>query len=153
MYRIRLLKCLAILMVIFWCVWYWFVFASDAANMLQATWPNLHLGFNSQNLKLVAHSLAVYDHHPKVWSDAIFSVVVITSGFIAVCYSIGLYRFATKNGVQWVYMAFLLSIFQDMLFIVSDEFFLQYSLESGHMLRLGVKCITFIVFLKCKKQR
>ncbi len=144
--NLRGLKIIGLLIIIFWALWYLLVFSSDVSNFIQSVFSTRPFAFDSRNLSLVIHSFSTYGITIPWIHTMVFAFITLWSGLTAILFGIAAWAKIRvyPSSDRIVYWAFLLSIAQDMVFILSDEFFIQYDLEGGHMERLGVKIITLI---------
>jgi len=136
--------------IVFWAVWALLVALGDSVNLMQeANLLPSYLVFTSKNYSLLAKSFALYQIQSKALMLICYSIIIVFTWIITAFFWRAV--FAVKQNLdrylQKCYTAFLVSFAIEAFFILSDEIFLQYELEHGHMARLGFKLITFLVFL------
>lgn len=137
--------------LIFWAVWYSFVTVSDLLNILiHQNIITEDLTFNSKNFELMLGSFSVYGIGINVFTIFCFIIIIIWSGLAAIFYWYAV--FGPSALTKAVLAAFILSMSQDAFFIFSDELFLQYTVEDGHMKRLGVKALSLVLFIQCDQK-
>ena len=140
--------------IVFWATWALLVALGDSVNLMQeANLLPSYLVFTSKNYNLLTKSFALYQIQNKTLMLICYSIIVIFAWVITVFFWRAV--FAVKQDLerylQKCYTAFMVSFAIEAFFILSDEIFLQYELEHGHMARLGFKLITFLVFLALNK--
>ena len=135
--------------IIFWTLWSALVFAADFVNFLQ----KIHImsdsvHFTSNNYLLVEKSLSTYGLHSFILCITIYAIInlgafLVTCIFGLACFTIGKNY---NNFIKSANVAFIASFVIDAFFVLCDEIFVQYSMEHDHLIRFGIKFITFIVF-------
>lgn len=129
--------------LLFWTLWFTLVAFSDITNFFQTIHLlSLDFPFNSNNYNLVERDFLIYNIHSKALILFTFSAIVFWAILIAILFWITLFLPRKKL----IDFTFLLSISLTSIFILSDEFFIQYSLEHGHILRLILQLVTFLYF-------
>ncbi|AHE66115.1 hypothetical protein [Legionella oakridgensis] len=133
--------------ILFWAVWFTLVTASDSVNLLQVThFLSPNIPFSSHNYNLVVKTLLVYD----LQSLATGAYLAIILGcFIA---SILFWWAVISLNKEVSYLAFAVSLAITAIFILFDEFFIQYEFEHQHVIRLTFQIVTFLLYylISCK---
>ena len=134
------------LLLIFWAIWLSIVFLSNLADgakglgWLGESWP-----FASGNWKLLQQTTALYKIS-AVMNAVLFVGVLLWEGAAAVLFWRAAWSFRGRDSAhQSVYLAFMVSLLLWSAFLIADEIFIAYSLESVHMRLLLVHLTTLLV--------
>lgn len=141
--------------ILFWAIWSLLVALSDSVNLLQ----HLHLlpshwAYTSGNYDLVVQIFSLYKINNQPLFLFLYFIIVVSAWIITLFFGRAVFT-SEKNSEQYLlrcYTAFLMLFAIDACFILADELFIQYTLEHGHMERLGFKLVTFLVFFVLEKQ-
>jgi len=131
--------------ILFWALWFTIVTCSDFTSFLQMhqlipdTFP-----FNSRNYDLIAQFLLVYGSHSHFFQQGISLVILLWALLITVSFWVS---FIFKINDKFAYFAFNFSFSMTAFFILVDECFIKYDIEHGHLIRLSVQLLTFLVFM------
>ena len=131
------------MIILFWAIWSTEVAGSDLICFLQnfGITQKLHL-FSSNNIKLIEAVLNHYNISFPFLVISLFFGIVLWSWVTAIFCWCGLWNVRNAN------RAFILLCLMDGSFIIFNEFFFQYELVHGSMLRLAFKLVSFAVFAK-----
>jgi hypothetical protein len=128
--------------ILFWAIWSTMVALSDTFNILQQFGYKINRSLSSNNINLVKQSLQHYH-----WDNSFLSLFLF--GFIVLgAWVVALFAWRGLKNLKCAYQAFGAIILIEAIFTLADEFFFQYDIEHGHILRLSFKLISFLVFLK-----
>jgi hypothetical protein len=128
--------------MLFWAIWSTMVALSDTFNVLQQFGYKINNSLSSNNINLVKQSLQHYHWDNPYLSLFIFSFIVLGAWVVA------LFAWRGLKNLRYAYQAFMAIFIIEAIFTLADEFFFQYDIEHGHILRLSFKLISFLVFLK-----
>lgn len=136
-------KTIQYIIILFWSIWFTLVSLSDITNLLQV----MHIlpsnfAFSSKNYGLVDQFLSLYNINSFDLTLLLFSIIVLAATIISITFWIAMYSMSQI----WINRAFLFSISFTMFFVLSDEVFIQYTIEHGHIIRLILLLITFMYF-------
>ncbi|HTU93159.1 MAG TPA: hypothetical protein VMF69_23975 [Gemmataceae bacterium] len=122
------------LLLLFWAVWLSVVFFSNLADagkglgLLGESWA-----FASGNWKLIQETTARYKFPPAV-NAILFACVILWEGAAAVLFWRAGWSFRGRSSAgKAVYWAFTISLLLWGAFLIADEIFLVYPLESTHL--------------------
>jgi hypothetical protein len=122
------------LLLLFWAVWLSVVFLSNLADagkglgLLGESWA-----FASGNWKLIRETTGRY-RIPAVVNAILFASVILWEGGAAVLFWRASWSFRGRNaGRPAVYLAFMTSLLLWAAFLLADEVFIAYPLESTHL--------------------
>lgn len=129
--------------ILFWALWFTVVTLSDLTNFCQQiNFLPANFIFSSKNYDLVSQYLTNYGVKSNHVILGVFFSLIMWAFVTAVLFWIALFSI---NSIM-PYFAFFISFCMTGFFMLADEFFIQYSLEHGHMLRLSLQLLCFILF-------
>lgn len=122
------------LLLLFWAVWLSVVFLSNLADAGKGLgWLDESWSFASGNWKLLQETTARY-RTTAVINALLFTGVLLWEGSAAVLFWRAGWKYRGRGSArQTVYLAFMTSLLLWSAFLVADEVFLVYSLESTHL--------------------
>jgi hypothetical protein len=133
------------LLLLFWAVWLSVVFLSNLADagkglgLLGESWA-----FASGNGKLIQETTARYGT-PFTINAILFAGVILWEGIAAVLFWRAGWSFRGRNSARAaVYLAFTTSLLLWGAFLVADEVFIAYPLESVHLRLLMTHLLTLL---------
>lgn len=133
------------LLLFFWAVWLSVVFLSNLADagkglgLLGESWA-----FASGNWKLLQEMTARYGT-PATVNAILFAGVILWEGIAAVLFwRAGLRIRGRSSARQTVYLAFTTSLLLWAAFLVADEVFIAYPLESTHLRLFVAHLVTLL---------
>lgn len=133
------------LLLFFWAAWLSVVFLSNAADAAKSLgWLRAEWAFSSGNFKLIQETTARYGT-PDFVNAALFAGVILWEGLAAVLFWRAGVRFRGKQSrcTMW-YAAFTTSLLLWGAFLVADEIFIAYSLESTHLRLFVAQLVTLL---------
>lgn len=134
------------LVLLFWAIWLSVVFLSNLADagkglgLLGESWA-----FASGNWKLIQDTTARY-RLPLALNSVLFAGVIVWEGIAAVLFwRVGWGFRGRRLSRTAVYLAFTTSLLLWGAFLVADEIFISYSLESAHLRLFVAHLVSLLV--------
>lgn len=128
--------------ILFWAVWFSIAFSSNlcdflkAFNLLPPSWL-----FASHNYALIQGVVSIY-HLPIDIVTFMFVGILGLEFVICLCFWIALFSY--RNGLGWVNKAFTLGVSLWALFLISEEIFIAYQFETGHLILFIAQLVSLI---------
>lgn len=122
------------LLLLFWAAWFSVVFCSNLADAARALgWLDESWAFASGNWKAIKVTTARYGI-PDLVNAVLFAGVILWEGVATLLFwrAAWIYR-GRQSGHKVVYLAFTASLLLWGAFLVADEVFIAYPLESVHL--------------------
>ncbi len=133
-------------LVFFWAIWFTVVFLSNLANLLRvfAILPKTFM-FYSGNFAMVTKVISIY-HLPHSFAVTLFILVILLEACIMLSLWFAAFSYlCNMKYIQRVNMAFLISMFLWMLFLITDEIFIAYRFEAAHFKFFVAQLVTLLV--------
>lgn len=121
-------------LLFFWAVWLSVVFLSNFADALKEIgWLGESLAFASGNFKFIQATTARYGT-PDFVNALLFAGVIVWEGVATLLFWWAAWTFrGRKSGRKILYFAFTSSLLLWGAFLVADEIFIAYPVESTHL--------------------
>ena len=122
------------LLLLFWAVWLSAVFLSNLADAVQGLgWLEQSWAIASGNWKLIQETTARYNT-PAAINAILFAGVIVWEAVAALLFWRATWSFRSRNSARKiVYPAFTASLLLWGSFLMADEIFIAYTLESTHL--------------------
>jgi hypothetical protein len=132
-------------LILAWAVWLSVVFASNVADAAKGLgWLAQSWTFSSGNLQFIRQTTARYGTLDVV-NGTLFAGVIVWEGVATVLFCRAGWAFrGSGSGRKSLYLAFTASILLWMAFLVADELFIAYPLESTHLRLLIAHLLTLL---------
>jgi hypothetical protein len=133
------------LLLLFWAVWLSVVFLSNLADAAKALgWLDESCPFASGNWKLIQETTVRYET-PAAVNAVLFAVVIVWEAVAALLFWRASWTFRGRiSARQVVYPAFTVSLLLWGSFLLADEVFIAYTLESTHLRLFVAQLLTLL---------
>jgi hypothetical protein len=133
------------LLLLFWAVWFSVVFLSNLADAAKGRgWLGESWTFASGNWPLIQGTTARYKI-PSSVNGVLFAGVILWEGTAAVLFWRAGWSYRGRSSARKaVYLAFTISLLLWSAFLIADEVFIAYPLESTHLRLFAAHLVTLL---------
>lgn len=132
--------------VLFWALWWSIVFIYDSLDFLQKNGMVSQGWRLSNNYNLLKEALGHYkilNHRYLI--DFFYLLIILFVFIIAILFWLGFISHELMS-IDLIELAFMLSFFLDVSFILFDELTIEYQHEHTHIVRTTFRLATFILY-------